>query len=54
MKKLIFAILLLVGVSAQAQVTDITVVPNGSGEVTVTLANNATGVNYLNAFELSW
>lgn len=33
---------------------DFTVVPNGSGEVTVTLANNATGVNYLNAFELSW
>ena len=33
---------------------DFTCVPNGSGEITVTLANNATGVNYLNALELSW
>ena len=33
---------------------DFTCVPNGSGEITVTLANNATGVNYLNVLELSW
>lgn len=31
-----------------------TCVPNGSGEITVTLANNTTGVNYLNLLELSW
>lgn len=33
---------------------DFTVVPTGGGEVTVSLANNATGVNYLNIVEISW